>query len=488
MSVEGRGFRGGDQAAQPAGQVGCEGDVARSIGAGFAPTGEGLAVGSWGAVGGARPAANGGGGGVCQASGGGGGANVGRGAQGGTSADGARHVGGLGGASTVFDPTRRAFFGGGGGGGAREGLTTRGGNGGGFIWVRARTLEAAINATFSVEGSNGEDGSGGAGGGAGGTLVLQALEVVANEAGLRAGGGAGGWVRLSNGFAGPGGGGGGGLIAAWTPRTWPSDATGGAGGVFRRLFPDGGEESQQGRNAGGGGLGRSDFTLQPFAVPDAGVDGGSLALLAPRDAEVLRARRPRVAGVGEPGTPVSLSLDGQPLATLAPGLDGAFEATPAVDLADGPHEVVAQQGARTVQRRFITDVGAPAAPLISSPRARAIFSESPGVVRGAVEAGARVRVFFDDAPEAGDVLADADGGFTFLVASALPDGDHTVSAVAEDAAGNVSERSEAVPFKVSSRLERPMDAMVRSGCEAAPAVSLLLGLLAWVARRRRRGA
>jgi hypothetical protein len=61
-----------------------------------------------------------------------------------------------------------------------------------------------------------------------------------------------------------------------------------------------------------------------------------------------------------------------------------------------------------------------------------------------------------------------------------------VSAVAEDAAGNVSARSEAVPFRVSSRLERPMDAAVRHGCSAGPGLSLLVAVTAWFARRRRR--
>jgi large repetitive protein len=489
----GRGFRGADAVSQPASSgMDCVGTSTSLVGPGYAPAGEGFVAGTWGVVGGSGFFSSGGGGGVCVRSGGGGGSNLGRGGSGGFSFDGNRPVGGLGGATTVFDPQRRAFFGGGGGGGHLESATTRGGNGGGFIWVRARTIDGSYNSRFVASGNNGADsfdGGTGGGGGAGGTIVIQAFDVkwsiISETSGAR-----GGSVRAPVGrTGGPGGGGGGGVISTWFNSTWPLDTSPGPEPVLSQYVADGGRVSLGPAGATAGGAGRSGAIVSRFSIPDGGVDAGTVTVLeltSPVEGAVLRERRPRAVGAGASGMPVSLTLDGQPFAMMLPDSEGRFEATAPTDLPDGPHEFVAQQGSTAVSRRFSVDLLPPPAPTITSPRPRAVFSESPGLVRGTAEVGSRVSLFINDSAEGGEAMAQADGGFVWVIASPLDDGDHTISAVCADAAGNVSDRSEAVTFKVASRLGKPIDATVRAGCSEGHGLfqGLALLLLGLTGRRR----
>ncbi|MFM2286761.1 MAG: hypothetical protein RLZZ543_2258 [Bacteroidota bacterium] len=151
-----------------------------------------------------------------------------------------RNNGGLGG--RPLDHSNGALFLGGGGGGGEQNNNYGGpgGNGGGMIVVRSfgavsgsgKFLANGANGTSASGGTfaSGTDGSGG--GGAGGTIVVQAVQTIANLT-MEAKGGNGGSqdnLPLVNEAEGPGGGGGGGYIALSNTIT-SATVAGGANGT-----------------------------------------------------------------------------------------------------------------------------------------------------------------------------------------------------------------------------------------------------------------
>ncbi|HEX8437067.1 adventurous gliding motility protein AgmC, partial [Archangium sp.] len=213
VTVEGAGFRGGDFLSH-ANLTGCTG-LDEPVASGGAYKGEGLVAGRFGTASGRGNLANGGGGGICHNAGGGGGGHAGLGGMGGRSApvDGARAVGGLGGAPVVYPPYERLLFGGGGGAGeGNNGEGTGGGAGGGLMLIRAGEVRGV--GRFRAAGATPpptarDDGAGG--GGAGGAISIRARQELECGA-VEAPGGAGGDVGETSFPVGPGGGGGGGVV------------------------------------------------------------------------------------------------------------------------------------------------------------------------------------------------------------------------------------------------------------------------------------
>ena len=217
IRVDAVGFRGG--ATVLATNMGCSGDDGVPAN-GFAQKGEGIGVLS--AVGGRGNQSNGAGGGDCHNAGGGGGGHGGRGGQGGfaCSCDGARDVGGLGGASLSYSVAARVFFGGGGGAGdANDGTGSNGGRGGGVVFVRAQRIAGGGEVTARGGAGQTTNTDGGGGGGAGGALNIEAKASIAC-AGASVSGGRGGDSMTGGGaIDGPGGGGAGGHAHVAAPST-----------------------------------------------------------------------------------------------------------------------------------------------------------------------------------------------------------------------------------------------------------------------------
>ncbi len=224
IDASGAGFRGGGLVA--AEKNGCPaGTIDGAPADGFAPKGEGLAVVG---AGGRGRNANGGGGGNCSQSGGGGGGHAGLGGGGGQSYDGARPVGGVGGAALAYSLADALALGGGGGAGhvdvyARD---MHGGAGGGAIVVRAASVRGAGTWSARGAGAQVDTDNGGSGGGAGGAVLIRATgDVTCGGVSVRGGDG-------STSFAGPGGGGGGGrTLVQGRTTSCPVDVGGGAAGV-----------------------------------------------------------------------------------------------------------------------------------------------------------------------------------------------------------------------------------------------------------------
>jgi hypothetical protein len=194
-----------------------------------------------------------------------------------------------------------------------------------------------------------------------------------------------------------------------------------------------------------------------------------------------RDRHPSFAfQASEPDSTFQCVLDSVPLAHCA-------DFPP---LRDGPHsfEVQARDVAGNVDtspaiHTWLLDSKAPATPILQEPApGQKLFTSSPRF-SGTADLDTTVTLFIDGGP-AGKATVDDQGVWTVTLSSSLSWEEHSVSAMATDAAGNSSERLPEVTFYTSR------DGYYGLGCSTSPATwqaswpwaSLLLGLL----RRRSR--
>lgn len=180
------------------------------------------------------------------------------------------------------------------------------------------------------------------------------------------------------------------------------------------------------------------------------------SITAPLANALLANARPVVSGTAEPGTTVTVVIDGMPAGTVVADAQGRWSFTPATALMDGMHTVSATArdaggnvSPSSTPVSFSTDTTAPVAPTISSPVNDAALSDSTPTITGAAEAGSTVTVRVDGVA-VGTTLADAMGRFSFTVPTAMSDGAHVITATATDAAGNTSPASTPVNVTIDT--------------------------------------
>ncbi|WP_198375189.1 Ig-like domain-containing protein, partial [Burkholderia ubonensis] len=175
--------------------------------------------------------------------------------------------------------------------------------------------------------------------------------------------------------------------------------------------------------------------------------------------------QPTLGGIGQPGDRVTIIDNGQPIGEVVIGDDGKWEFTPDTPLSEGEHnlEIIATDPAGNESEKsdpvkIIVDKTPPAAPEITS------VIDDQGDRQGEIGAGERT----DDARPVftGTAAADAkeviiiingeevarvpveNGAWTWEPSADLANGAYRVEVTAVDAAGNVSEASEAFEFEV----------------------------------------
>ena len=335
LVADGVGFRGGAASTGDSEQYGCEAlngpAGAGGASGGGASKGTGISHVSAEATSGYGRLGNAGGGGNCHDAGGGGGALVGRGGRGGSSAqeDGARPVGGHGGAALGFEPMTRLLLGG--GGGAGHGATgSAGGAGGGIIFIRAHELQGpkprgyvTANGGTPPIASHG----GGGGGGAGGTVHVRVERRLGCTV-LEARGGAGANSDIS-----PGGGGGGGQLFLQGQGGVDSGCAVSTNGGLSGSTPTGARGAEPLTEGEADFKGGEALLDQGFAVP------AVPSWVSPRAGDVVSPMGP-LEGKTAPGASVQVFLDGAPLgAPVVADADGVFSVVPPAELQEGPHEV-----------------------------------------------------------------------------------------------------------------------------------------------------
>ncbi len=182
--------------------------------------------------------------------------------------------------------------------------------------------------------------------------------------------------------------------------------------------------------------------ISAFTVDTTAPTAPSIATPLPN--ALLANAQPVVSGTAEPGTTVTVVIDGMAAGTVVADAQGRFSFAPPTALMDGMHtaSATARDAGGNVSPSstpvsFTTDTTASAAPTISSPVNDAALSDSTPTITGSAEAGSTVTVRIDGVA-VGTAVADAMGSFSFTVPTALPEGTHVVTATAADAAGNTS--------------------------------------------------
>lgn len=161
---------------------------------------------------------------------------------------------------------------------------------------------------------------------------------------------------------------------------------------------------------------------------------------APAEGALLASSLVAFAGTGEPGATVTLRKGTTVLATAA--VNGFGDWTASATLADGVHAVTATAtdpagniSAASGARTFTVDTTPPAAPVITSPAADATVGATLVNIAGTAEPNATVRVLEGATLKA---TSTASGTGSWTAQATFPDGTHTITATATDAAGNVS--------------------------------------------------
>ncbi|NTX62946.1 Ig-like domain repeat protein [Myxococcus sp. CA051A] len=165
----------------------------------------------------------------------------------------------------------------------------------------------------------------------------------------------------------------------------------------------------------------------------------------PANGVVVPTRQPVISGTAQPGTLVTVTVDGSVLGTAPVSAQGEWTFTPATPLGQGPHTATAtatdaagNESDASAPTSFTVDTEAPEAPVITAPASGATIATATPVFEGTAEPFAQVTVVVDG-DVVGTVTADIDGHWSLPSPDTLAEGPHTVEATATDSAGNTSE-------------------------------------------------
>lgn len=182
-------------------------------------------------------------------------------------------------------------------------------------------------------------------------------------------------------------------------------------------------------------------------------------IVAPADGALTNEATPELSGTAEPGDTVRVVVDGEPVCEATADGSGNWACAPEAPLADGAHLVHAMAfdgfGAvkTTADQSLTVDTDAPEAPVIHAPRDGTRVFGAKTEFRGLAEPGSVVTVEVDG-EEVGSALAGGDGAWS--CSAELDDGNHFVTAAAEDQAGNGSEASASAAFTTYTELAAPV--------------------------------
>lgn len=201
---------------------------------------------------------------------------------------------------------------------------------------------------------------------------------------------------------------------------------------------------------------QANFTSPVSSARSFSVDATAPAaptILSPVDGALTGDATPVISGTTEAGASVAVLIDGVAAGTAPADAAGAWSFTSGV-LADGPHTVsaVSTDAARNASPAsapiaFTVDATAPAAPVISAPVDGSVTDDGTPTVSGTADGDATVLLSINGA--APITVAVNGGAWSYTPPSDLPSGENTLSAVAMDAAGNVSPASSTVRFTYS---------------------------------------
>ncbi len=171
-------------------------------------------------------------------------------------------------------------------------------------------------------------------------------------------------------------------------------------------------------------------------------------------AGAVATRRPTIVGSAEANTEVRVFDGATLLGSVDAGSNGRWSLVLAADLTSGAQGLTATAKDKvalttSVPSAAVTltvDLDAPAAPVVA---ALTVTRQTRPTIGGTAEAGLAVAIF-DGATRLGSVTATGGGARSFVPTTALNDGSHPITAVATDAAGNLSPASAPVTLVIDT--------------------------------------
>jgi hypothetical protein len=154
---------------------------------------------------------------------------------------------------------------------------------------------------------------------------------------------------------------------------------------------------------------------------------------------------PTFVGTAEPNSMVTVSEGGTQLCTATTDALGAWSCTPTTPLSEAPHTVdvtvtdLANNPGPATSHPFTVDTTVPSTPSITSPAPGADTNDTTPTFSGIADPGATVTVSEGGVPLCTPApVADASGNWSCTASTALPEGAHTIQAVATNASGTPS--------------------------------------------------
>ncbi|HCS0703105.1 TPA: BapA prefix-like domain-containing protein [Salmonella enterica subsp. enterica serovar Typhi] len=178
-------------------------------------------------------------------------------------------------------------------------------------------------------------------------------------------------------------------------------------------------------------------------------------------------RQPILNGTGEPGATITIFDNGTPLGTAQVGENGSWSFTPSTSLGAGVWNLTAtatdaagNTSAASEIRSFTIDTTAPAAPVIDTVydgtgpitgnlSSGQITDEARPVISGTREANTTIRLY-DNGTLLAEIPADNSSSWRYTPDASLATGNHVITVIAVDAAGNASPVSDSVNFVVDT--------------------------------------
>ncbi|WGX99870.1 Ig-like domain-containing protein [Nocardioides sp. QY071] len=170
-------------------------------------------------------------------------------------------------------------------------------------------------------------------------------------------------------------------------------------------------------------------------APAGGVECGATpadtVITAPADASTVTDATPAITGTGEPGTTVSLVIDGgTPISVPVDG-SGNWTYTPTTDLTEGSHTITADGNANGTgvddTTTFTVDAVPAAATVITAPADASTVTDATPAITGTAEPGTTVSLVIDGGTPI-TVPVDGTGNWTYTPTTDLTEGSHTVTA------------------------------------------------------------
>ncbi|HEX8933785.1 MAG TPA: Ig-like domain-containing protein, partial [Pseudonocardiaceae bacterium] len=179
-------------------------------------------------------------------------------------------------------------------------------------------------------------------------------------------------------------------------------------------------------------------------------------IASPANNTITNDATPTFSGTAEGSSTVEIFDGGSSLGTTTADGSGDWSFTPSASLSGAVHSITAKTAdaagnisSASTAINLTVDTAASGAPSITNPANDAITNDNTPTFGGTAEANSTVELF-DGSTSLGTTTADGSGDWSFTPGASLNEGTHSITATAEDAAGNTSTASTALSMTIDT--------------------------------------